>query len=95
MAEERKISIHTRVYEAAKKGDMELTQELVRTGGCIDMAIMGADDGQHKDIKNWAFENGASLIFGFKNESRPQGKLLKQFKTQNVMLGGPGEVARG
>jgi hypothetical protein len=52
---------------------------------------MGADDGGHKDIKAWAFENGASLIFGFKKEPRTTGK----FKTQHVMLGGHGEVARG
>ncbi len=62
-------SIHTRIYNAAKAGDFDTVKSLYERGGNIDMAIMGATDGNHTTIQEWAFQNGACLLWSMQQQS--------------------------
>jgi hypothetical protein len=62
-------SIHTRIYNAAKAGDFDNVKSLYETGGNINMAIMGATDGNHTTIQDWAFQNGACLLWSMQQQS--------------------------
>jgi hypothetical protein len=62
-------SIHTRIYNAAKAGDFDNVKSLYERGGNINMAIMGATDGNHVTIQDWAFQNGACLLWSMQQQS--------------------------
>jgi len=96
MAEEKKRSTHTQMYEAAKAGQIDEVKELFARGGSVNMAVMGAADGKQKVVGTWALENGACPLFSFTQPPRKsEGKFIPQFTTRHTMLGGPGEVQRG
>lgn len=65
----KKPSIHTLIYNAAKVGDFDTVKSLYERGGNIDMAIMGATDGNHVTIQDWAFQNGACLLWSMQEKS--------------------------
>ena len=89
------MSYDTQVYNAAKEGNFTEVKRLVAMKADINMVIMGASDGKQKEIQQWAFENGACLLWGFQQEQhRPKVQVMKYNKNIS-MLRGPGEVARG
>lgn len=90
-------NINLGIYNAAVEGDLEKVKDLYVQGGDINMAIMGASDGKHKEISHWALNNGACFIFGFQHQASTVEyvKTNKAYGKNISMLRGPGEVVRG
>ena len=77
----KRPSIHTLIYNATKAGDFDNVKSLYERGGNINMAIMGATDGNHITIQEWAFQNGACLLWSMQEKSPEErnneaGKLI-------------------
>lgn len=94
-ASKRGDKVDQEVYDAAKAGDLKLVQELVKSGGSVQMAVMGAGDGKQGEVGQWAMENGACMLWAFKQETKRSKFSVSKFGKNISMLNGPGEVPRG
>lgn len=98
---ETKESIDSQMFTAAKEGKLSLVVSLHKKGGNVNSAIMGASEGdrtpEKREILNWAFDNGACLLFSFyqpKNNVEYE-RTHNHFFSRVSMLKGPGDVAKG
>ena len=57
------------VYDAAKNGSLSEVQKLVKSGGSVQMAVMGAADGHKADVGAWSLLNGGCMRWTFKEDS--------------------------
>lgn len=89
------MSIHSLVYELAKNNQFEELKEKVEKGADINMVIMGASDGKNKDICQWAFQNGACLLFSYTQSIQETATIVSKYSKNISMLKGPGEVSKG
>ncbi len=82
------------LYQAAFEGREDDAKFLVKNGGDINMVIMGASDGKHRNLQQWAFENGACILFSFKTST--ESSIIEHRYPKNLsMIRGPGEVSKG
>jgi hypothetical protein len=86
--------MNSQVYNAALEGKEEEVKLLVKSGADINMAIMGAADGKQKQLQQWAFENGACILFSFQT-SIPGSIVTHKYGKNLSMIKGPGEIAKG
>lgn len=99
--EKKKDSIHLQMLQAARAGNVNLVKELHKKGADINCAIMGGSDGERtpskKQIMEYAFDNGACMLFGFtqpKTDTRELERGTNSFFSRVSMLKGPGDVSR-
>jgi hypothetical protein len=81
----KRPSIHTLIYNSAKAGDFDNVKSLYERGGNIDMAIMGATDGNHVTIQDWAFQNGACLLWSMQQQSPEERKKKLMDEVKKLM----------
>jgi hypothetical protein len=86
------------LWISAKEGDVKRCGSLWRSGGNINMAIMGAcdcpDSTTRELIQNWAWHNGACILFSIQQTHENLVEGMKYNKNIS-MLRGPGDVAKG
>jgi hypothetical protein len=99
--EKKKESVDQQMLTAARSGDLDLVKQLHKKGANINCAIMGGSDGERtptkKQIMEYAFDNGACMLFGFsqpKTETRELERGTNSFFSRVSMLKGPGDVSR-
>ena len=88
------MSIDSQAYVAALEGKEEEARALVKLGANINCVIMGASDGKHKKLQQWAFENGACFVFSFQSSST-ESIVQHKYGKNLSMLRGPGDVPKG
>lgn len=104
----RKLDLDQLVYDLAEEGNLEEVTRIVKAGGNIQMAMMGAGalleyEGKEKAEKKkdalaivwWGLAHGGAFLWTFTQGTKANKFFTMKYNKNISMLREPGEVARG